>query len=347
MLLAERLATLSNLTGVSSREGAVRDFLKAEVATYVDEVRTDALGNLICTKRAREGQAGPRVMLHAHTDEVGLMITRIEKNGLLRFRPVGGVDKRVAVSKVVYVGPDKVPGVIGGKPIHLQEPDEQKKPFPFEKMYIDLGVADGDAAGKLVHLGDLAVFATVAGPLGAGMIKGKAFDDRAGCAIVAELLKDRYNFPLFGVFAVQEEVGMRGAATAAFGIEPALAFGFEGTTASDVPGSPAHLQSTSVGQGPAVTVMDSSLLTRPSLLQRILSVAERESLPVQLRRMNTGATDAGRIALSRQGVLSVTISVPTRYIHSPVSALNLSDLGAAVDLARAVLTSIEEEGLPL
>ncbi|MGE5509562.1 MAG: M42 family metallopeptidase [Chitinophagales bacterium] len=347
MLLAERLVSLADLPGVSSREGAVRDFLRAEVSSYVDETRTDALGNLICLKKARDGQEGPRVMLHGHSDEVGLMVTRIEKSGLLRFRPVGGVDKRVVVSKVVYVGPDRVPGVIGGKPIHLQEPDEQKKPFPFDKLYIDLGVGDAEAAAKLVRLGDLAVFATESGPLGAGMMKGKAFDDRVGCAIVAELLKDRYSFPLYGVFAVQEEVGMRGAATAAFGIEPALAIGFEGTTASDVPGSPSHLQSTSVGHGPAVTVMDSSLLTRPALLQRILEVAERKRLPLQLRRMNTGATDAGRVALTRQGVLSVTISVPTRYIHSPVSALKLSDLEAAVDLARAVLTSIEEEGLPL
>jgi endoglucanase len=252
----------------------------------------------------------------------------------------------VIVSKTVLVGKKKVPGVIGGKPIHLQEPDERKKPFRPENLYIDIGAADDKAAEKLVQLGEMAVFITTAGRLGQGMLKGKAFDDRAGCAIVAELLKDRYKFPLYGVFAVQEEVGLRGAAVAAYGIEPEVAFAFEGTSASDVPESPSHLQSTTVGKGPAVTVMDASLITRPGLLKRILDDATTRGLPVQLRRMNTGGTDAGKIALSREGIPAVTISVPTRFIHSPVSLLNLADLEATVALARAVLASIEEEGVP-
>jgi endoglucanase len=345
-MLLDRLLTLSNASGVSSREGEVRDLLRSEVRGYVDEMRTDALGSLICLKRAKDGADGPRVMLHGHMDEVGLMITKIEKSGLLRFRVVGGVDPRVLPSKVVRVGLAKIPGVIGAKPVHLQDPEERKRPFRIDGMYIDIGAQDDKAAEAMVRLGDLASFDISSGLFGEGMIKGKAFDDRVGCAIVAELLQQRYSFPLYGVFAVQEEVGMRGAATAAYGIKPAIAFGFEGTTASDVPGSPSQLHSTTVGKGPAITVMDASLVTRRPLLERIIAVAERTNSPFQLRRMNTGATDAGKIAMTREGVLSVTISVPTRYIHSPVSALKIADLEATVNLVRSILDSIQEEGIP-
>lgn len=347
MSIEESLKALSEAAGVSSREDEVRSLLRDGVKDDVDELKTDALGNLICLKKPEGGVLGPRVMITAHMDEIGLMVTRIDKGGTLRFRPVGAIDERVIVSKSVLVGKNKVPGVIGGKPIHLQEADERKRPFRWESLYIDIGVADDRAAERLVKIGDLATFLTEAARFGEGLLKGKAFDDRVGCAVVRELLRGRYRFPLFAVFAVQEEVGLRGAATAAYGLDPDLALVFEGTSASDVPGSPPHLQSTTVGKGPAVTVMDASHITREPLLRRVLDVAGRNGIPVQLRRMNTGGTDAGKIALAREGVLAVTLSVPTRYIHSPVSIIHLADLAATVALAKAVLTSIQEEGIPL
>jgi endoglucanase len=285
-------------------------------------------------------------MLAAHQDEVGLMVTKIEKGGLLRFRPVGGVDPRVLPAKVVYVGPRRVPGVIGGRPVHLQEPDERKRPYRVQDLFIDLGVTDEAQAKEQVRLGDVVVFATEPGPFGEGWVKGKAFDDRAGCAVVAELLKDRYPFTLYGVFTVQEEVGMRGAGVAAWRLQPDLALAFEGTTASDVPESPKHLRSTVVGEGPALTAMDASVVVKPWILERFRAVAARRGLPLQLRRLNVGATDSGRIAVTGAGIPAVTVSVPTRYIHSPVMALNPADLDAAVRLARAFLESIAEEGIP-
>ncbi|MDI6870998.1 MAG: M42 family metallopeptidase [Bacillota bacterium] len=342
MLLAE----LAACSGVSGAEDEVRDLLRQRMSPHVDELQTDALGNLICLKRGSSGAERPRVMLAAHQDEVGLMITKIEKTGLLRFRPVGGMDPRVLPAKAVYVGPRRVPGIIGGKPVHLQEPEERKKPYGFSDLHIDLGATDEAQAAELVRIGEVAVFATEPGPFGEGLMKGKAFDDRVGCAAVAELLKDRYPFPLYGVFTVQEEVGMRGAGVAAYRLEPDLALVFEGTTASDVPESPSHLRSTVVGQGPAVTVMDASVVVRPWLVERLRAVATRWGISYQLRRLNVGATDAGRIALTGAGVPSVTISVPTRYIHSPVTALNPADLENAVKLARAFLESIAEEGIP-
>jgi endoglucanase len=331
---------------VSGAEQEVRQLLKERLAAYVDELGTDALGNLICLKRGRSGRGRPRIMLSAHQDEVGLIISKIEANGLLRFRPVGAVDARVLPAKAVYVGPRRVPGIIGGKPVHLLDPEERKKPYRHRELFIDLGAIVEAEARELVGIGDVAVFATEPGPLGEGMLKGKAFDDRAGCAVVAELLKERYPFDLYGVFTVQEEVGLRGAGVAAWRLAPDLAVAFEGTTASDVPESPLHLRSTVVGQGPAITVMDAAVIVRPWLIERLQAVAARQGIPCQVRRLNMGATESGRIAQTREGVPAVTLSIPTRYIHSPVTALAWADLKNAVRLARAFLASIAEEGIP-
>lgn len=340
------LADLARCHGVSGTENEVRDLLRARLTPLVDEVQTDALGNLICLRRGEEGRDHPRVMLVAHLDEVGLMVSKVDRDGKVRVRPVGDVDPRVLPGKVVYVGPGRVPGIIGGKPIHLQEPEERDRPFRWTDLQLDLGVDTEAEALALVKLGERVAFATEPGPFGDGLFKGRAFDDRAGCAVVAEALADRYPFPLYGVFSAQEEVGMRGAQVAAFHLEPDLAIVFEGTTASDVPETPAHLHSTRVGQGPAITVMDASVIVRPALVARVLSVAERAGIPCQLRRLNVGETDAGPIATSRGGVPVVTISVPTRYIHSPVTVLAKADLEAAVSLVRALLRSLAEEGLP-
>lgn len=342
MLLSE----LAAANGVSGAESEVRNLLRQRLAPHVDELQTDALGNLFCLKRGSAGSVRPRIMLAAHQDEIGLMISKIEKNGLLRFRPVGSVDPRVLPGKVVLVGPWRVPGIIGAKPVHLQQPEDRKKPYKTTDLFIDLGAADEGQARQLVGIGDPVAFATAPGPFGEGMAKGKAFDDRAGCAVVAEVLKERYPFDLYGVFTVQEEVGMRGAGVAAWRLQPDLALTFEGTTASDVPGSPLHMRSTVVGQGPAITVMDGAVIVRWPLVQRLLAVADREGIPCQLRRLNTGFTESGRIAVTRTGVPAVTISVPTRYIHSPVTALSLTDLENAVRLTRAFLSSIAEEGIP-
>lgn len=343
--MAVLLEELAICHGVSGTEGEVRHLLQSCLDSHVDAWETDALGNLIAVKRGSAGDR-PRVMLAAHQDEVGLIVTKIEKDGRLRFRPVGGVDPRVLPARAVEVGLRRVPGVIGSKPVHLQEPEERKRPFRMSELHIDVGAADEAEARELVSLGDPVAFATRPGPFGEGRLKGKAFDDRAGCAVVAELLRDRYPFPVYGVFTVQEEVGMRGAGVAAFRLQPDLALAFEGTTASDVPGSPSHLHSTTVGQGPAITVMDASLAVRPWLVERLRKVAAQWGIPYQLRRLNVGATDAGQIAVTGTGAAAVTLSVPTRYIHSPVTELDPADVERTVALARAFLADLAEEGMP-
>lgn len=338
------LAQLSEAAGVSGQETEIRELIKSLARERGSEVQTDALGNVIARKPGRRGK--PVVMLAAHMDEVGLMVTGIEKEGFLRFRPVGAVDERVLVAKHVRVGRDKVPGVIGCKPVHLQEPDERKEPIKLKDLYIDIGAKNRKEAEKLVHLGDGVVFATRFERLEGSLVKGKAFDDRVGCTVLLDLLQEQYDFDLVCAFTVQEEVGLRGAGVAAFTVSPDIALVIEGTTAGDVPDIPGHKQSTIVGKGPALTLMDKSVIPSKPLLERLLEVAKLRDIETQFRRTTTGGTDAGKIRLTKGGIPVAGVSLPCRYIHSPVSIMSLADLEKATRLVKGFLQSIDEQGLP-
>ncbi|NPV52958.1 MAG: M42 family metallopeptidase [Firmicutes bacterium] len=338
------LARLTEAAGVSGQEGEIRNVVRDEIKGKCDEVRTDAFGNLIAFKRGLRD--GPRVMLAAHMDEVGLMVTYIEKSGMLRFQKIGSIDDRVLVSKAVLIGKDRVPGVIGSKPIHLQEKDEQEKPFKTEQLFIDIGATSKEDAEKLVKRGDGAVFATKYREIGNTCAKAKAFDDRVGCAVLIKVLEEAYEFPLYLVFTTQEEVGARGAGVAAYSIKPDIALVFEGTTASDVPGTKPHGYCTTLGRGPALTHMDLSVIANKAIVRRLEEVAEREGIPFQYRRTGVGGTDAGRIHLQREGIPTAVVSVPARYIHSPVSIINRDDFENTRRLAVSFLRSIQERGLP-
>lgn len=331
---------LTEAAGVSGSEGEVRSILKDEVGPHTDEMRVDPLGNLITVKKGKG--AGPRVMVAAHMDEIGLMVSWIEKGGLLRFKKVGGIDDRVLVSKVVYIGADKVPGVIGAKPVHLQEASEREKPIKYDQLYIDIGAKSREEAEKKVKMGDAVAFATRYEEIGRGYAKAKAFDDRIGCAVLAETLKNSYDFPLYGVFTVQEEVGLRGAATAAYSVEPDLAVVLEGTTCSDTPETKEHGYATTLGAGPAISLMDATSIANKKMVAGLVKVAEENGIPYQFRRTTFGGNDAGRIHLTRQGVAACTLSVPTRYIHSPASVIHLDDFANACRLLDLFLKSIEK-----
>ncbi len=340
------LKTLTEAFGVSGQEQEVAGILREHVSPHCDKVETDALRNVIAIKSGSKGS--PKVMLTAHMDEIGLMVMYIEKSGTLRFKSIGGVDPRVLVSKSVYVGRNRIPGVIGAKPIHLQKREEADKPFDLDGLFIDIGAKDKDEAERLVNLGDGIIFATKYEDIGNTRAKAKAFDDRIGCAVLARLLmmEKRWDFTIQGVFTAQEEVGGRGAQVASYALEPDIAIAFEGTTASDVPGSKEHLYSTSLGKGPALTHADASFVADPRLVRRLMEVAEAKGIPYQMRELTTGGTDAGRIHLSREGIPAGLVSVPTRYIHSPVSIIDKNDFENAIKLMAAFLDSIEERGLP-
>ena len=340
------LKTLTEAFGVPGQEQEIANVIRELVSPYCDSVETDALGNLIAIKNGNE--KGPKVMLTAHMDEVGLMVMFIEKSGTLRFKPIGGIDPRVLVSKSVYIGKNRVPGVIGAKPIHLQKWEEADKPFDIDGLFIDIGAKDKEEAEKLVKLGDGIIFATKYEDIGNNRAKAKAFDDRIGCAVLIRLLtmEKRWDFTIQGVFTAQEEIGGRGAQVASYRLEPDMAIGFEGTTASDVPGSKEHLYSTSLGKGPALTHADASIVADPRIVKRLMEVAEAKGIPYQWRELTTGGTDAGRIHLVREGIPAAVVSVPTRYIHSPVSIIDKTVYENAVNLMAAFLDSIEERGLP-
>ena len=339
------LEMLSNAAGVSGAEGPVRDIVLEAIRGKVDETRIDSLGNLIAVKRAADPKAsGPRVMVAAHMDEVGVMIVHVESSGFLRFRPVGGIDPRVLLSKQVLIGEKAVPGVIGQKAVHLLKPSDRGHVVPVEQMFIDIGAKDRAEAESLVKLGDCAVFATRFASLG-GTAKGKALDDRAGCAILAELLADGpYPCEIVGVFTVQEEVGLRGAQVAAYAVEPDFAMVLEGTVCDDSPKKVDVSPTTRLGAGPAISIADRSVIADRRLVDLAVATAKAIGSPYQFKQPMVGGTDAGRIHLSRGGVPSVVVAVPCRYLHSPVSLLSLSDYENTLKLAKATLARIDEVG---
>lgn len=338
------LKELSEAFGVSGCEDEVRRLIIEAIKDHVDEYRVDSIGNLIALKKGT-GESELKVMLAAHMDEVGLMITHIEKDGSLRFRPVGGIDDRILLSKVVLIGKDRLRGVIGVKPIHLLKKEERKQVVKVDQMAIDIGAKNQEEAEKAVKIGDYAIFATDFCPLtedGLRTVKGKAFDDRAGCAVLIELLKERYPFDLYPVFTVQEEVGLRGARVAAYAIEPDVALALEGTICDDMPKKKDVSPTTELGAGPAITLMDRSFIADRGLVKLLVETAEEQGTPYQFKQPGVGGTDAGAIHLAKEGVPSATVSVPCRYIHSPACLLSLTDLENTVKLMTKALPKVRD-----
>lgn len=271
------------------------------------------------------------------------MITGHDSSGGLRFRTVGSIDVRVLPGQVVLVGPDKIPGVIGVKPIHLLEEDEEKRAVPIESLLIDIGAKTKEEAEGAAPVGQFAAFATRFRRLGR-VATGKAFDDRAGCAVLIELLQGaRFNFELHAAFTVQEEVGLRGARAAAFAIEPDCAFVLEGTVCDDSPKDKDVSPTTEMGKGPALSVMDRSMIANRSMLDHVIATAESLGIPYQIKQPGVGGTDAGATTRSKQGIPSLPIAVPCRYIHSPVAMLALSDFRNTERLLRASLSRLRPD----
>lgn len=333
------LKRLTEAMGPSGFETEIRNVIRDEIAPFVDQQSTDVLGTVICEKNITA--KGPRVMLDAHMDEVGMMIVHAEDNGLLRFRTLGGIDPRILVSKPVIIGENKRFGVIGSKPIHLQGVEERRHPLKMDQLYIDIGAKDKEDALSVIELGDVAVFTTKYGEIGNHCAKGKSFDDRVGCAILIETLKKTYNLPIYGAFTVQEEIGLRGATVAAYRIQPDIAIALEGTVCLDVVDTPGHGQSTILGAGPALTLQDGQTIADRRFLEFLIYAAEKNNIPYQLRRVKGGTNDFGAIHKTREGVIGGSISVPVRYIHAPAQLISLDDYENTMRLLDVVLTEIE------
>jgi endoglucanase len=339
-----KLKELSEAVGVSGDEGAVRAVVLDAIREHVDEVRVDTMGNVLALKRGT-GRQRLRVMVAAHMDEIGLMVVGHDKDGFLKVRAVGGIDARLLPGTRLQVGNDRIPGIIGLKPVHLLKEKEGEKVLKIEDLALDIGAKDSDEAKKLAPVGTYATFATAFVELGR-TVSGKAFDDRAGCAVLIEILRgERLRFDLHAAFTVQEEVGLRGARVAAYTIEPDCAVTLEGTVADDMPKDKDVSPTTILGQGPAITVMDHSFIADRRLVRLVRNTAEALDIPYQIKQPGIGGTDSGAIHQTRAGVPSITVAVPCRYIHSPVATMSLDDFDNTVRLVRESLARLTRRTL--
>jgi putative aminopeptidase FrvX len=334
------LERLSNACAVSGDESEVRKIVLDEIKPCTDEVKVDAVGNVLATRKgSREHRL--RVMLAAHMDEVGLMLTHDNGDGIYRFEIVGGISAAELAGKAVWIGRGHIPGVIGIKPIHLIHGNDHRKPIDVEDLHIDVGTISGKE-----RVGDRATFATQFIRLGPSL-RGKALDNRLGVATLIELVKRApANIDLLAAFTVQEEISARGARVAAFTFDPDLAIVLDSTPAYDLPDWEADENvrfNTRLGAGPAIYTADSSTLSDPRLVHYMIQIAEENQIPYQLRQPGGGGTDAGVIHKQREGIPSISISVPGRYHHSPASIVRFSDWQQTFKLVITALAYLSPE----
>jgi endoglucanase len=339
----ELLKKLCEAHGVPGREEAVRTLVVSELKKICDEIRTDALGNVIALKKGNG--RGPKVMLAAHMDEIGFLVSHIdEKAGFLRIDPVGGFDPRVLMAQRVIVHTDKgdLIGIIGSKPPHILTEEERKKPLELKDLFIDLGLP-AEEVKKRVSIGDFITLQQDFADVG-NLVSCKALDDRVGVYVMIEAVKraKKHVCDIYAVATTQEEVGVRGARVSSFNIAPDIGVALDVTVASDVPGAGEHEHVTKLGAGVAIKIKDSLSISNPKLVRRMRQLAEKKKIKCQMEILPRGGTDAGAIQMTREGVAAITLSIPTRYLHSVVEAVHKDDIQAAVDLLAAFLETAHE-----
>lgn len=333
------LKKLTESVGVSGYEREIRLLIRDLIIDHVDEWRVDVMGNLLAMKKGT-GAVEMRVLLDAHMDEVGLVVTGIDRNGTFRFDAAGGFDDRSLLGKVVQIGPKKMMGVIGARPVHLLNRGQRNSVVKMDAMRIDIGAKSKDEAARKVKIGDPVAFVTEYEELGEVAI-GKAFDNRAGCAAVIELLRrEPFPFDLHVAFTVQEEVGLRGARVAAYAVKPDVALVLECTPAYDLPNERDVSPNVSLGRGPSIYVMDAGTIQDPRLVSHITRTATNKEIPFQIRSPGGGGTNTAAIQRSGSGVASATIATPARYAHTPVMMMNLADYANVVELTEATLRAM-------
>ncbi|NLE82985.1 MAG: M42 family metallopeptidase [Chloroflexi bacterium] len=334
------LSRLSNAMAVSGDEQEVRAIVYEELAEFEGNMHTDAMGNVLVTREG-SGDERLRVMVAAHMDEVGMMLTKEDGDGLFEFVVIGGVDPRQLVGKPVIVGRDHVPGVIGAKAIHLTTKEERENPLKVNNLRIDVGLG----GSKLVEIGDRATFDTKLTVLGPSL-RGKALDDRLGVFNLIHLLKKApENIDLLAAFTVQEELGLRGAKTAAYYFNPDIGIAMDSTPANDLPdfdGEENTIHNTKLDGGPAIYLMDGATIGDSRLIKWLTETADSEGIPWQYRQPGRGGTDAGEIHKTHAGVPAVSVSVPQRYLHSAAGLVRIDDVVNTLKLMQAALSRLDK-----
>ena len=338
-MIKEILKELCALPGVSGNEGPVREYIAARVKPCAKEMTTDSMGNLLV--RASGARAPKQsVMLAAHMDEVGIIVTGYTEDGGLRFDFVGGVDRRVVIGKRVSVGDKRLPGVIALKAIHLTDEGERKKVPPTKSLAVDIGCRSAEEAKKLVSLGDTGCFDDHIVEFGGGFLRAKAIDDRIGCAVMIALLEQGLPVDCSLAFTVQEEVGTRGASAAAFRLRPELALILEGTTAADLPSQKGNEKVCAPGKGPVIPFMDGGTIYDRGLFRELTALAEEKGIPWQTKTWISGGTDASVIQKTAAGARVAAVSAAVRHIHSPSCVGSTEDFENIYRLVRAYLETL-------
>ena len=333
---------LSELIGVSGFEKPVVDYVKTQIEDHVDKMWVDPLGSLLAVKEGKNPKE--KILLDAHIDEIGFMISYIEPTGFLRFVPIGGWDNRVLLGQSVKIlGKENqiFDGITGSKPPHLTTQKERETAVKVSDMYIDTGMSSEQIKKAGIHIGSVGTLYDPFLDFPNNMIRGKAFDDRTGVNVLIQILKEfsqiDHDDTLLFSFTMGEEVGGRGAGPAAFSLDPTLAIAIENTTAADVPGIRDSECPAYIGRGPAISVADRSMIAHPKVNNRLIQNAEYEKIPYHMKKPIFGGTNAGIIHKSRAGIPSSVVSVPCRYIHSPTSLLSLKDIYHTVQLISAFI----------
>ena len=326
--------------GISGNEDEVRDIILGEIKSYADSIEISPLGNIIAFKKGKN-RPKTKLMLNAHMDEVGLIVTHITEDGLLKFTEVGGIDRRVLCGKPVTVG-SKIEGVIGAKPIHLLKDEEKENSVPVKDLYIDIGAVDKEEASKYVMPGDPVTFDSIF-DTSYGMIKSRALDDRAGCAVLINMIKSDLKYDMTFVFAVQEEIGLRGSKPAALAVEPQAAIVVESTTAADVANVKKENQVCKLGSGAAISFMDRRTVYDKKYYSMAFEAAKQINVKCQPKLAVAGGNDAGAIHISRSGVRTIAVSLPCRYLHSAVGMISQEDFASVNKLVSKLAEMISGE----
>ena len=331
------LKTLTEINAPAGHEQPIRRALLEELKANGHNPYIDKMGNVIVVKEGNGPAPRKRVMVSAHMDEVGLIVTGHTDGGFLKVNQAGGIDPRVLISKRILVGDDNIPGVIGAVAIHLQSAAERARVMGYRDIAVDIGAIDKKEAERKAPIGTYISFDTPYVEYGEGFACGKAFDDRVGCWTILRLLEEDLPCDLVAAFVSEEEVGCRGASGAAFAQEPDIGIVLEGTTCNDLGDIPEVSQVCKAGQGVAVSFMDGSSIANRDLFKKALEVGAKEGIAHQVKASVSGGNDGGAIQRAREGVPVVVLSVPCRYIHSPSTVVNLSDVESQFELCRALL----------
>lgn len=317
---------LCNLRGISGFEDEVREFIISQIKDYADELRVDKLGNLIVFKKGAQRPA-KKLMLSAHMDEVGFIVTGVTEDGLLKISAVGGFDARVLTGRAVTVGDTAIKGVIGCKPIHLSTGKERETTPEIKELYVDIGAGSKEDAEKYIAIGDMVCFDSFF-DANEYRIIGKALDDRAGCYILIQMIKSVLPYDMYFTFVVQEEIGLRGSKTAAFQVEPDAAIVIEATTACDIPNAADTDKMCMMGEGAVISFMDRRTVYDKEYYKLALQCGRDAGVKTQLKSGVAGGNDAGSIHVSRAGVRTVAVSYPCRYLHSAFGMIATNDIEA-------------------